>query len=137
MATRAPMVGIKSLPVREPEKPDVPTDFDTGSGVNLAKSGAGILSADEFRVPVVQRINGYSTDWYDLLLRIFSYDNNQYLSYRRQYQERIQHGASFNYKKQPASIPDSSCEEFGGRFVRNLAYDGWNRRTERFTYAVA
>ena len=61
---------------------------------------------------------GYSTDWYDLLLRDFSYDNNQYLSIDGSTKNGY-YGASFNYKKATGLDLNSSREEFGGRFVLN------------------
>ena len=92
--------------------------YDSWFGVNLAKSGPDILSADEFRRSRRATDYGYSTDWYDLLLRDFSYDNNQYLSIDGSTKNGY-YGASFNYKKATGLDLNSSREEFGGRFVLN------------------
>lgn len=96
----------------------VQVTYDSWFGVNLAKSGPDILSADEFRRSRRATDYGYSTDWYDLLLRDFSYDNNQYLSIDGSTKNGY-YGASFNYKKATGLDLNSSREEFGGRFVLN------------------
>lgn len=48
--------------------------------MNLVNDGPDILSPDEFRRSRRGTDYGASTDWYGLLLRDFSYDNNQYVS---------------------------------------------------------
>ncbi len=90
--------------------------YDSWFGVNLAKAGPEILSADEFRRSRRGTNYGYSTDWYDLLLRDFSYSNNQYLSIDGSTRNGY-YGASFNYKKATGLDLKSSREEYGGRFT--------------------
>ena len=73
-------ISINGEAARAGEAGRAQVTYDSWFGVNLAKSGPDILSADEFRRSRRATDYGYSTDWYDLLLRDFSYDNNQYLS---------------------------------------------------------
>lgn len=90
--------------------------YDSWFGVNIAKSGPDILSPDEFRRSRRGTDYGASTDWYDLLLRDFSYDNNQYVSIDGSTKNGY-YGASFNYKKATGIDLKSDREEYGGRFV--------------------
>lgn len=90
--------------------------YDSWFGVNIAKSGPDILSPDEFRRSRRGTDYGASTDWYGLLLRDFSYDNNQYISIDGSTKNGY-YGASFNYKKATGIDLKSGREEYGGRFV--------------------
>lgn len=90
--------------------------YDSWFGVNIAKSGPDILSPDEFRRSRRGTDYGASTDWYGLLLRDFSYDNNQYVSIDGSTKNGY-YGASFNYKKATGIDLKSDREEYGGRFV--------------------
>lgn len=90
--------------------------YDSWFGVNIAKSGPDILSPDEFRRSRRGTDYGASTDWYGLLLRDFSYDNNQYVSVDGSTKNGY-YGASFNYKKATGIDLKSDREEYGGRFV--------------------
>lgn len=99
--------------------------YDSWFGVNLAKPGPDILSADEFRRSRRGTDYGYSTDWYGLLMRDFSYDNNQYVSLDGSTKNGY-YGASFNYKKATGLDLKSAREEYGGRFViEQRVMDDW------------
>lgn len=90
--------------------------YDSWFAVNFAHSAPDVLSADEFRRSRRGTDYGYSTDWYDLLMRDFSYDNNQYLSINGS-TKNGNYGVSFNYKKATGIDIRSEREEYGGRFV--------------------
>ena len=90
--------------------------YDSWFGINLANSGPDILSPDEFRRSRRGTDYGASTDWYGLLMRDFSYDNNQYISIDGSTKNGY-YGASFNYKKATGLDLVSAREEYGGRFV--------------------
>lgn len=90
--------------------------YDSWFGVNFAKDGPEILSPDEFRRSLRGTDYGASTDWYGLLMRDFSYDNNQYVSIDGTTKNGF-YGASFNYKKATGIDIKSAREEYGGRFV--------------------
>lgn len=90
--------------------------YDSWFGVNFAKSGPEILSPDEFRRSRRGTDYGASTDWYGLLMRDFSYDNNQYISIDGS-TKNGNYGASFNYKNATGIDLKSAREEYGGRFV--------------------
>ncbi len=90
--------------------------YDSWFGVNFAKDGPEILSPDEFRRSRRGTDYGSSTDWYGLLMRDFSYDNNQYVSIDGTTKNGY-YGASFNYKKATGIDIKSAREEYGGRFV--------------------
>lgn len=90
--------------------------YDSWFGVNFANSGPDILSPDEFRRSRRGTDYGASTDWYGLLLRDFSYDNNQYISIDGSTKNGY-YGASFNYKNATGIDLKSAREEYGGRFV--------------------
>lgn len=90
--------------------------YDSWFGINIAKPGPDILSPDEFRRSRRGTDYGASTDWYGLLLRDFSYDNNQYVSIDGSTKNGY-YGASFNYKKATGIDLKSGREEYGGRFV--------------------
>ena len=90
--------------------------YDSWFGVNFANSGPDILSPDELRRSRRGTDYGASTDWYGLLLRDFSYDNNQYISIDGSTKNGY-YGASFNYKNATGIDLKSAREEYGGRFV--------------------
>ncbi len=90
--------------------------YDSWFGVNIAKPAPEILSPDEFRRSRRGTDYGASTDWYDLLMRNFSYDNNQYISIDGSTKSGY-YSASFNYKKATGIDLKSEREEYGGRFV--------------------
>lgn len=90
--------------------------YDSWFGVNLVNDGPDILSPDEFRRSRRGTDYGASTDWYGLLLRDFSYDNNQYVSIDGSTKNGY-YGASFNYKNATGIDLKSEREEYGGRFV--------------------
>ena len=90
--------------------------YESWFGVNFAHSAPDVLSADEFRRSRRGTDYGYSTDWYDMLTRSFSYDNNQYLSINGN-TKNGSYGMSFNYKKATGIDIRSEREEYGGRFV--------------------
>ena len=88
--------------------------YDSWFGVNIAKPHAEILSADEFRRSMRGTDYGYSTDWYSLLMRDFSYDLNQYLAIDGS-TKNGSYNASANYKKATGLDTRAGREEFGGR----------------------
>lgn len=90
--------------------------YDSWFASNFAKKGPQVLSADEFRRSRRGTDYGYSTDWYDLLLRDFSYDVNQYLSVTGG-NNNGSYSASLNYKKATGLDIITAREEFGGRFA--------------------
>ncbi len=90
--------------------------YDSWFGMNLAKPGPDILSPDEFRRSRRGTDYGDATDWYGLLMRDFSYDNNQYVSIDGSTKNGY-YSASFNYKKATGLDLASSREEYGGRFA--------------------
>lgn len=89
--------------------------YDSWFGINLANNKPDILSPDEFRRSRRGHDYGASTDWYDELLRDFSYDNNQYLSVDGR-TERGHYAASFNYKKATGLDIANERKEIGARF---------------------
>jgi TonB-linked SusC/RagA family outer membrane protein len=90
--------------------------YDSWLGVNLAHKGPEVLSPDEFRRSMRGNDYGASTDWYNLLLRDFSYDNNQYVSLDATTKNGY-YGASFNYKQATGLDIASARQEYGGRFM--------------------
>ncbi len=90
--------------------------YDSWFGVNIAHSPRSVLTPDEFRRSRRGTDYGHNTVWYDLLVRDFSYDNNQYLSINGSTQNG-HYGASFNYKKATGIDIKSEREEYAGRFV--------------------
>lgn len=90
--------------------------YDSWFGVNIAHSPRTVLTPDEFRRSRRGTDYGHNTVWYDLLVRDFSYDNNQYLSINGSTQNG-HYGASFNYKKATGIDIKSEREEYAGRFV--------------------
>lgn len=90
--------------------------YDSWFGVSFAHNSPDILSADEFRRSRRGTDYGYSTNWYDLLMRDFSYDNNQYVSINGS-TKNGSYGMSLNYKKATGIDIKSAREEYGARFV--------------------
>lgn len=90
--------------------------YDSWFGVNIAKPHADILSADEFRRSLRGTDYGYSTDWYSLLMRDFSYDLNQYLAIDGS-TKNGSYNASGNYKKATGLDKRAEREEFGARIA--------------------
>ena len=98
----------------EPGKAQV--TYDSWVGVNLAHSPRTVLTPEEFRRSRRGTDYGDNTVWYNLLVRDFSYDNNQYLSINGSTKDG-HYGSSFNYKKATGIDIKSEREEFAGRFV--------------------
>ncbi len=90
--------------------------YDSWFGVNLAKPHADVLSPEEFRRSLRGNDYGYSTDWYDLITRDFSYDLNQYIAIDGN-SKSGSYNASINYKNATGIDIRSAREEFGGRIA--------------------
>jgi TonB-linked SusC/RagA family outer membrane protein len=90
--------------------------YDSWFGVNVAKPGPEVLTADEFRRSLRRTDYGASTDWYDLLLRDFSYNNNQYLALEGS-TKTGNYSLSMNYKKATGLDIANERQEFGGRLA--------------------
>ncbi len=90
--------------------------YDSWFGVNLAKPHAEVLSPEEFRRSLRGNDYGYSTDWYDLITRDFSYDLNQYIAIDGN-SKSGSYNASINYKNATGIDIRSAREEFGGRIA--------------------
>ena len=90
--------------------------YDSWFGVNLARDIPEVLDSEEFRRSMRSTDYGYDTDWYKELLRNFSYDHNQYVSFDGSGQNN-NYSASFNYRDATGLDIASSREEFGGRFA--------------------
>lgn len=104
-----------------PGKPTI--TYDSYFAVNLAKGKPDILSADEWRRSRRGTDYGASTDWYDEIMRDFSYDTNQYISIDGS-TERGYYNASINYKRATGLDIVSEREEYGGRLaVQQLVLD--------------
>ncbi len=90
--------------------------YDSWFGVNIAKSSPDILSPDEFRRSLRGTDYGASTNWYDLLLNDFSYDNNQYVSIDGS-TPNGNYSMSVNYKKATGIDLKNEREEYGARLA--------------------
>lgn len=90
--------------------------YDSWFGVNIAKPHAEVLSADEFRRSLRGTDYGYDTDWYDLLMRDFSYEVNQYVAIDGS-SKNGSYNASINYKNATGMDLCAAREEFGGRLA--------------------
>ena len=90
--------------------------YDSYFAVNVAKPHAEVLTADEFRRSRRGNDYGYNTDWYSLIMRDFSYDNNQYLAIDGS-TKNGSYNASINYKNATGLDMNSEREEFGGRIA--------------------
>lgn len=106
--------------------------YDSWLGVNLAKGKPDIMSPDEFRRSLRSTDYGASTDWYDELLRDFSYTNNQYLAVDGSTKNGT-YGASINYKKGTGLDIANERQEYGARLSLNQR--GLNDRFEFNTTA--
>lgn len=105
----------------EPGKPII--TYDSYFAVNLHKDRPEVLDADEWRRSRRGNDYGASTDWYDELMRDFSYDTNQYLSIDGNTPNGY-YSASINYKRATGLDIVSAREEFGGRAaVQQLVLD--------------
>ena len=90
--------------------------YDSYFGTNFAKDIPDVLTADEYRRSLRGTDFGYNTDWYRMLLRDFSYENNQYLSVDGG-MENGSYNASVNYKKATGLDLTDAREEFGARLA--------------------
>ena len=97
-----------------PGKPVI--TYDSYFAVNLAKGKPDILSPDEWRRSRRGTDYGASTDWYDEIMRDFSYDTNQYISIDGT-TERGYYNASINYKRATGLDIVSEREEYGARLA--------------------
>ena len=88
--------------------------YDSYFGVNLAKDIPEVLTPDEFRRSLRGNDYGYSTDWYRMLLRKFSYDHNQYISIDGG-TETSSYNASVNYKSATGLDLVDARREYGAR----------------------
>lgn len=105
----------------EPGKPIV--TYDSYFAVNLRKGRPEVLDADEWRRSRRGNDYGSSTDWYEELMRDFSYDTNQYISIDGNTPNGY-YSASVNYKRATGLDIVSAREEFGGRAaVQQLVLD--------------
>ncbi len=95
-----------------PGKPRI--TYDSYFAVNIAKPGPKVLSADEWRRARRGNDFGASTDWYDALMRDFSYDTNQYVSIDGS-TDNGYYNASINYKRATGLDIISAREEYGAR----------------------
>lgn len=93
----------------------VSVTYDGYFAMNFAKDKPEVLSASEFRAARRSQDYGASTDWYDQLLRDFSYDMNHYVSVDATNANGY-YGGSLSYKKATGVDIVSSREDFGGRF---------------------
>lgn len=91
--------------------------YDSWFGVNFAKAGPDVLSPEEFRRSMRSNDYGYATDWYDAIMRDFSYDNNQYLSLDGTSQKGTDYNVSLNYKQATGLDLASERQEYGARFA--------------------
>lgn len=99
--------------------------YDSWLGVNIAKPKPDILSPEEFREKDRDTDYGASTDWWDLLMRDFSYDTNQYLSIDGTTKNGF-YGASINYRKATGLDMVTDRQEYGGRFtIQQRGFDNW------------
>jgi TonB-linked SusC/RagA family outer membrane protein len=90
--------------------------YDSWFGANVAKAGPEVLTPDEFRRSLRRTDYGASTDWYDLLLRDFSYNNNQYLAIDGS-SKSGNYSLSLNYKKATGLDIANERQEYGGRLA--------------------
>lgn len=88
--------------------------YDSYIAANIAKNGPEVLSADEWRRSRRGNDFGASTDWYNELMRDFSYDTNQYISMDGN-TENGYYTASLNYKRAVGLDIVSAREEYGAR----------------------
>lgn len=89
--------------------------YDSYASLGIAKDRPEVLSPDEWRRSRRGNDYGYSTDWYDLITRKYSYDTNQYLAIDGSLKDGGYYSASVNYKRANGLDIVSKREEFGGR----------------------
>ncbi|MDE6310896.1 MAG: SusC/RagA family TonB-linked outer membrane protein [Muribaculaceae bacterium] len=89
--------------------------YDSYASLGIAKHSPEVLSPEEWRRSRRGNDYGYSTDWYDLITRKYSYDTNQYLSIDGSLKDGGYYSASINYKRANGLDIKSGREEFGGR----------------------
>lgn len=90
--------------------------YDSWLGINVMKPKPQVLTPEEFRHYDRDTDYGASTDWWDLLSRDFSYDNNQYLALDGTTRNGY-YGASVNYRKATGLDQVTDRQEYGGRFT--------------------
>ena len=88
--------------------------YDSYFGANFAKDIPQVLTPDEFRRSLRGNDYGYSTDWYRMLLRKFSYDINQYISIDGG-TETGSYNASVNFKDATGLDLVDARREYGAR----------------------
>ena len=88
--------------------------YDSYFGTNIAKDIPQVLTPDEFRRSLRGNDYGYSTDWYRMLLRKFSYDVNQYISIDGG-TETGSYNASVNFKDATGLDLVDARREYGAR----------------------
>lgn len=93
--------------------------YDSWFGVNFAKDKPDVLTPEEFRRSLRGNDYGSLTNWYDEILRDFSYDNNQYLSLDGSSAKGTNYNVSLNYKQATGLDLASARKEYGGRFAVN------------------
>lgn len=89
--------------------------YDSYASMGIAKDRPDVLTPDEWRRSRRGNDYGYSTDWYDLITRKYSYDTNQYLAIDGSLKDGGYYSASVNYKRANGLDIVSQREEFGGR----------------------
>lgn len=89
--------------------------YDSYVSMGIAKDRPEILTPDEWRRSRRGNDYGYSTDWYDLITRKYSYDTNQYLAIDGSLKDGGYYSASINYKRANGLDIVSRREEFGAR----------------------
>ena len=89
--------------------------YDSYAAMGIAKDRPEVLSPEEWRRSRRGNDYGYSTDWYDLITRKYSYDTNQYLAIDGSLKDGGYYSASINYKRANGLDIVSKREEFGGR----------------------
>lgn len=90
--------------------------YDSWLGINIMKPKPEVLTPEQFRQHERDTDYGASTDWWDLLARDFSYDNNQYLALDGTTRNGY-YGASVNYRKATGLDRETDRQEYGGRFT--------------------
>lgn len=91
--------------------------YDSWFGVNFAKDKPDVLTPEEFRRSMRSNDYGSLTDWYDAIMRDFSYDNNQYLSLDGTSTKGTDYSVSLNYKQATGLDLASERQEYGARFA--------------------
>lgn len=92
--------------------------YDSWAGLNFETRRPEMLTPDEYRRSMRGTDYGYSTDWYDAILRDVSYDVNQYVSLNGGTSNSY-YNASLNYRNSTGLDIATKREEYGGRFTFN------------------